>query len=383
MTEPQAEWAKQILQSPHAFKNVLVANHHEITPRAFFFRRSPPFSELKKMLSEMTYETVFLPDQQTQTFTHIAGRTHRSEPFEYSVVTEKEMQDARLYGDNVTPVQQEQIDWDKEQKIRDLQRLDENPRGNEQNGNTTIPGEPIEIGEDEKTREPAQPAQSMKLIGPPSINEITETIETSQFPIKIDLTHLEKNIPSLADPKIGDSFVTQPSTEPSSLFIDESLYDPPHLEIPSSEPKTDQSTGSMSTPVVPNRDQQDPDGPILTSYIDHLDGLPDPAESRSPLLSTHARDNSVNVETAVFGSMLHSVSSVDLSGAQSSPSPAPSLLRAVSTSLADTPAEAPNSPKSVIHPPKMSAHPPSVPTQPKPDFGGIQLKSDRLGSHEN
>ena len=133
-----------------------------------------------------------------------------------------------------------------------------------------------------------------------------------------------------------------------------------------------------------SRDQQDPDGPILTSYIDHLNDLSDPAESQSPLLSTHAHDDSVNVETAVFGSMLHSASSVDLSGAQSSPSPASSLLHALSTSVSDAPIEASNLPKPAAHPPKLSVHPSSVSNQPpKPDFGGIQLKSDRLGSHKN
>ena len=131
MKEPQEDWAKQILRAPRAFDNVLIAGGHSLDPRAYFLLRSPEFDELKSMLAGMSYEKDVLKEQNSQTLTFIRGNTHRSEPFEYSAVSEEAKRDAALFAKDVTPVEQGKVNVEKEKRVESIRRIDETDnRGN-------------------------------------------------------------------------------------------------------------------------------------------------------------------------------------------------------------------------------------------------------------
>ena len=132
MKEPQEDWAKQLLRAPRAFDNVLTANGRSLDPRAYFLVRSPDFGELQSMLAGMSYEKDVLKEQNSQTLTFIRGNTHHSEPFEYSAVSEEAKRDAALFAKDVTPVEQQKVNVEKEKRVESIRRIDEaDNRGNE------------------------------------------------------------------------------------------------------------------------------------------------------------------------------------------------------------------------------------------------------------
>ena len=377
MKEPQEDWAKQLLRAPRAFDNVLTANGHSLDPRAYFLVRSPDFGELQSMLAGMSYEKDVLKEQNSQTLTFIRGNTHHSEPFEYSAVSEEAKRDAALFAKDVTPVEQQKVNVEKEKRVESIRRIDEAdnrgsdvdpgrsfsrgkelagsedpaklpdvesiPRGEDSLLNQTIPVEPVHMDPVPRGEPPQTSSIPAGPMGP------AWEFPGHHFPLQIDLTRLQQNVPSLLNPKIGTSFAEVPSllnpkigtsfveapsllnpkigtsfaeapSNENSLQINQSLYDPPSLP-----PNPTLPPNPIVDKIPVEEREASPagmeEGPILTSFLDHskLDSF---SVASSPSRQKKGGEaelggNPQAVEEAVFGSILNQ-SSLDL-GAAASP----------------------------------------------------------------
>ena len=409
MKEPQEDWAKQILRAPRAFDNVLIAGGHSLDPRAYFLLRSPEFDELKSMLAGMSYEKDVLKEQNSQTLTFIRGNTHRSEPFEYSAVSEEAKRDAALFAKDVTPVEQGKVNVEKEKRVESIRRIDETdnrgnpadptrevsrgrremeggedpaklpdvesiPRGEDSLLNQTIPVEPVHMDPDPR----GEPPQTSSI----PAGRAPWEFPGHHFPLQIDLARLQQNVPSLLNPKIGTSLAQTPSNE-TSFQINQSLYNPPTVPavpaVPPNPPvdETPAEEGDASPAGMA-------EGPILTSFLDHSKMDSFSSSSSSPSRQKKRGEaklggNPQAVEEAVFGSILNQ-SSLDLAAAASPastrlyPEPQPELPTPFSK-FAAQPNETPiqnsefpaNNPEFPVNKPEIPANKPEFPAN-KPEM---------------